>query len=105
MSTPGKKQSNVIPILSLLLLAFPVYLLLRWVYVFNTMSTHVERVAAFGDHMKATLITLIATASAVTAVLFGLSGLLLLAGLRSVICGVAALAGLLLPLWFVWTLL
>lgn len=102
MSTPRKKQSNVIPILSLLLLAFPVYLLLRWVYVFNTMSTHAERVAAFGDHMKATLF---ATASAVAAVLFGLSGLLLLAGLRSVICSVATLAGLLLTLWFVWTLL
>lgn len=102
MSTPSKKQSNVILILSLLLLAFPVYLLLKWVYVFNTMSTHAERVAAFGDHMKATLI---ATASAVAAALFGLSGLLLLAGLRSVICGVAALAGLLLTLWFVWTLL
>ena len=64
MSTPSKKQSNVILILSLLLLAFPVYLLLKWVYVFNTMSTHAERVAAFGDHMKATLI---ATASAVAA--------------------------------------
>ena len=102
MSTPSKKQSNVILILSLLLLAFPVYLLLKWVYVFNTMSTHAERVAAFGVHMTPTLI---ATASAVAAALFGLSGLLLLAGLRSVICGVAALAGLLLTLWFVWTLL
>ena len=102
MSTPRKKQSNVIPILSLLLLALPVYLLLRWVYVFNTMSTHAERVAAFGDHTKATLIV---TASAMAALMFGLSGLLLLAGLRSVICGLAALAGLLLTLWFVWTLL
>ena len=41
--------SNTLPLLGMVLLVPPAYLVTRWIRVFNELTVHEDRVAAFGS--------------------------------------------------------
>ena len=102
--------SNALPLLGMVLLVPPAYFVARWIRVFNEVSVHEDRVAAFGSVLPRALqdplaSTLLGAACAATAGALGAAGLMRLAGLRRLLCAATLGIGGLLCLWFVWTLL
>ena len=103
-------ESNVLPVLGILLLVLPVYLIGRWIRISDAVSGHAERVAEFALIFPRVLqdplvSTLFALACAAAAAAVGAVGLIRLTGLRQRLCVATLGAGGLLSLWFVWTLL
>ena len=106
----SKAESNVLPVVGIVLLALPAYFTARWVRIFNTVSDHDARVAEFGSIFPGVLesplaSTLFALACAAAAAAVGAAGLTRLSGARRGLCGATLGAGGLLSLWLVWTLL
>ena len=106
----ARAESNVLPVLGIVLLVLPVYLTARWIRIFNEIGDQERRVAEFSSILPGVLqdplaSTLLALVCAATAAVVGAVGLACLAGLRRLLCAVTLGVGGLLSLWFVWTLL
>lgn len=102
--------SNTLPLLGMFLLVPPAYFVTRWICVFNELTVHEDRVAAFGSVLPRVLqdplaSTLFGAACAAMAGALGAAGLTRLAGLQRRLCAATLGIGGLLCLWFVWTLL
>ena len=110
MQRARMRGSNVLPVLGVVLLVPPAYFLARWIRIFNEMSSHDDRVDAFGSILPGVLqgplaSTLFAAACSAAAAAVGAAGLVRLGGLRRQLCGATFGVGGLLFLWYVWTLL
>ena len=109
MSRPSA-GSNALLLLGMVLLVPPAYFVARWIRVFNELSVHEDRVAAFGSVLPRALqdplaSTLLGAVCAATAGALGAAGLMRPAGLRRLLSAATLGIGGLLCLWFVWTLL
>lgn len=109
---PGalSRSSAALPLLSTVLLAPPVYLIARWIRIFNETSAHEDRVEEFGSVLPGVLqdpltSTLFAVVCAATAGALGAAGLIRLSGLWRLLCAATFGLGALLSLLFLWTLL
>ena len=105
-----RRQSNVLPVLAIVLLVPPMYLTARWIRIFNDVSGHEDRVAEFVSILPRALrdpvaSTLFALVCAVAAVAIGTGGLSRLTGLRRWLCGAVVTIGGLLSLLLAWSLL
>ena len=103
-------KANVVPVVAVVLLALPAYLIGRWIRISTEVSGHDERVAAFGSILPQVLqnpltSTLFALACAAAAAAVGATGMTQLTGPRRLICVATLGAGGMLSLWFVWSLL
>lgn len=103
-------SSLVPPLLSTVLLAPPVYFIVRWIRIFNEKGTQEDRVADFGSVLPGVLqdpltSTLFAVVCAATAGALGAVGLIRLSGLWRLLCAATLGLGVLLSLLFLWTLL
>ena len=106
----SQTESNVLPVLGIVLLVLPVYFIGRWIRISNAVSDHDDRVADFGSILPRVLqdplaSTLFVLACAAAAAAVGAVGLIRLTGLRRRLCVATLGGGGLLALWFVWTLL
>ena len=106
-----KAESNVLPVLGIVLLVLPAYFIARWIRIFNALSDHDDRVAEFGSVLPRMLqdplaSTLFALACAAAAAAVGAAGLVRLTGARggdsAAQCSAAAGCC---PLCFAWSLL
>ena len=103
----SQTESNVLPVLGIVLLVLPAYFIGRWIRISNAVSDHDNRVAEFGsilprvlqDPLASTLFVLACAAEV------GAVGLNRLTGVRRALCVATLGGGWLLSLWFVWTLL
>ena len=105
-----KAESNVLPVLGIVLLVLPAYFIARWIRIFNALSDHEDRVAEFGSVLPRMLqdplaSTLFALACAAAAATVGAAGLVRLTGPRRRLCGAMLGGGGLLSLCFAWSLL
>ena len=103
-------KTNPLPILGLLLLVPPAYLLARWIHIFNQASSHEDRVAAFALIFPLVLrdpvpITLFAFVCAAAATVVGALGVVQCAGWRWALGAATVVTGSVLSGWFLWTLL
>ena len=103
-------ESNVLPVLGIVLLVFPAYCIARWIRISNAVSDHDDRVAEFGSIFPRVLqdplaSTLFALTCAACAAAVGAVGLTRLSGPRRRLCVATLGSGGLLSLWFVWSLL
>lgn len=101
---------NVLPVLGLVLLVPPVYLLARWIRIFSAFSSHEERVAAFSSTLPGVLqepmmSTLFAAACAAASAAVGAAGALSFGGLLRWLSLATLGAGMLLFLLNIWSLL
>ena len=106
----SKAESNVLPVLGIVLLVLPAYFIARWIRISNALSDHEDRVAEFGSILPGVMqdplaSTLFALACAAAAAAVGAVGLTRLTGLRRRLCVATLGGGGLLALWFVWSLL
>ena len=106
----SKAESNVLPVLGIVLLVLPAYFIARWIRISNALSNHEDRVAEFGSILPGVMqdplaSTLFALACAGAAAAVGAAGLTRLTGLRRRLCAATLGGGGLLALWFVWSLL
>ena len=103
-------NSNVLPVLGIVLLILPAYFVGRWIRISNVVSDHDDRVAEFSlilprvlqDPSASTLLALACGAAAGAA---GAVGLDRLTGVRRGLCAATLGGGGLLLMWFVWSLL
>lgn len=103
-------ESNVLPVLGIVLLILPAYFIGRWIRVFNAVSDHDDRVAEFSSILPRVLqdplaSTLFALACAAAAGAVGAVGLIRLTGVRRGLCAATLGGGWLLSMCFVWSLL
>ena len=103
-------ESNVLPVLGIVLLVLPAYFTGRWIRIFRAVGDHDDRVAEFGSILPRVLqdplaSTLFVLACAAAAAAVGAVGLIRLTGVRRGLCVATLAGGWLWSLWFVWTLL
>ena len=103
-------NSNVLPVLGIVLLILPAYFIGRWIRISNAVSDHDDRVAEFTSILPRVLqdplaSMLFALACAAAAGAVGAVGLDRLTGVRRGLCAATLGGGGLLSMWFVWSLL
>ncbi|MDE0104576.1 MAG: hypothetical protein OXN89_19555 [Bryobacterales bacterium] len=105
-----RRQANVLPVLGILLLSIPVYLLARWIRISIAVDSHEAAVAEFGSTLPHVLQDPLAS----TSFAFGCAAAGAAVGALALVrlsewgrwLGVAILAvGALLASWFAWGLL
>ena len=106
----AEAESNVLPILGMVLLVPPVYFVTRWILIFHGTSGHDGRMAEFGSVLPGALSdpvasTLLAASCPALAAGFGAAGLIRLSGLRRRLSVATLGIGGLLSLWLAWSLL
>ena len=102
--------SNALPVLAIVLLGPPAYLIARWIRITREVTGHDDRVAEFGSIFPRVMqdplaSTLFALACATAAVAVSAAGLVRLVGPGRWLCVATLGVGGLLSLWFVWSLL
>ena len=108
---PRKRlEANVLPVLGILLLLIPVYLLTRWIRISSAADSHEAAVAEFGSNLPHVLqdplaSTLFAFGCATAGAAVGAVALVRLSEWRRWVGAAILGVGGLLASWFVWTLL